>query len=194
MVPRGSRVRSKAVSAICARCTARGSAAQRRRRAVHRRRSLAREVRARTPARSCRDLQILAARRVARSSTGPSPSTRDNVEQLEGWGIPRDRIERVGNLAIDGALFEAAQAREEGTPEDGILIMPGSRTYEVENLIPFFFAVALRVLRDRRACRSRLQYRPSRRARTSKRRSRAAAIRGCSGAAAGSSWKTSGSI
>ncbi|MFZ1016809.1 MAG: hypothetical protein WAN39_02955 [Candidatus Cybelea sp.] len=72
-----------------------------------------------------------------------------NVEQLEGWGIPRDRIERVGNLAIDGALFEAAQAQEEGTPEDGILIMPGSRTYEVENLIPFYFAVALRMLRDR---------------------------------------------
>jgi hypothetical protein len=72
-----------------------------------------------------------------------------NVEQLEGWGIPRDRIERVGNLAIDGALFEAAQPQEEGAPEDGILIMPGSRTYEVENLIPFYFAVALRMLRDR---------------------------------------------
>ena len=72
-----------------------------------------------------------------------------NVEQLEGWGIPHERIERVGNLAIDGALFEAAQAQEEGTPRDGILIMPGSRTYEVENLIPFYFAVALRMLRDR---------------------------------------------
>ncbi|HEX4012583.1 MAG TPA: hypothetical protein VHX17_01700 [Candidatus Cybelea sp.] len=72
-----------------------------------------------------------------------------NVEQLEQWGIARDRIERIGNLAIDGALFEAGQAREEGTPEDGVLFMPGSRVYEVENLIPFYFAVALRMLRDR---------------------------------------------
>lgn len=72
-----------------------------------------------------------------------------NIEELEEWGIARDRIQRVGNLAIDGALFEAAQAQEPGTPDDGILIMPGSRTYEVENLIPFYFAVAARILRER---------------------------------------------
>lgn len=67
-----------------------------------------------------------------------------NAEQLVGWGMPRERIERVGNLAIDGALFEAALPAEPGAPADGILIMPGSRPYEIENLIPFYFAAALR--------------------------------------------------
>ena len=72
-----------------------------------------------------------------------------NAEQLVGWGTPRERIERVGNLAIDGALFEAALPAEPGAPADGILIMPGSRPYEIENLIPFYFAAALRMLRER---------------------------------------------
>ncbi|MGC2407263.1 MAG: hypothetical protein WA431_12715 [Candidatus Cybelea sp.] len=72
-----------------------------------------------------------------------------NTEQLIGWGTPRERIERVGNLAIDGALFEAALPAEPGAPVDGILIMPGSRPYEIENLIPFYFAAALRMLRER---------------------------------------------
>jgi hypothetical protein len=74
---------------------------------------------------------------------------RNNAEQLAAWGTPRERIERVGNLAIDGALFEASLPPEPGTPADGILVMPGSRTYEVENLVPFFFAMALRVIRER---------------------------------------------
>jgi lipid-A-disaccharide synthase len=52
-------------------------------------------------------------------------------------------------LAIDGALFEAGLAPEPGTPADGILIMPGSRSYEIENLVPFYFATALRMLRER---------------------------------------------
>jgi hypothetical protein len=72
-----------------------------------------------------------------------------NAEQLVDWGTPRERIERVGNLAIDGALFEATLPAEPGAPEDGILIMPGSRPYEVENLVPFYFAAALRMLRER---------------------------------------------
>jgi hypothetical protein len=72
-----------------------------------------------------------------------------NVEQLAGWGTPSDRIERVGNLAIDGALFEASLPSEPEAPADGILVMPGSRSYEIENLVPFYFAVALRILRER---------------------------------------------
>ena len=72
-----------------------------------------------------------------------------NVEQLAAWGTPPQRIERVGNLAIDGALFEAGLEREPGTPSDGVLIMPGSRSYEIENLVPFYFAAALRMLRER---------------------------------------------
>jgi lipid-A-disaccharide synthase len=72
-----------------------------------------------------------------------------NVAQLEGWGTPPDRIERVGNLAIDGAHFEAALPADSDAPEDGVLIMPGSRSYEIANLVPFFFAVALRIRNER---------------------------------------------
>lgn len=72
-----------------------------------------------------------------------------NVQQLAAWGTPPQRIQRVGNLAIDGALFEAGLEGEPGTPSDGVLIMPGSRSYEIENLVPFYFGVALRMLRER---------------------------------------------
>jgi lipid-A-disaccharide synthase len=72
-----------------------------------------------------------------------------NVEQLRGWKTPADRIVMVGNLAIDGALVEAQQPVQEGVPDDGILVMPGSRGYEVEHLIPFFFTAARRMLRER---------------------------------------------
>ncbi len=54
---------------------------------------------------------------------------------------------RVGNLAIDGALMEAAMNPEPGSPSDGILIMPGSRRYEVRHLVPFFFTAALEMRR-----------------------------------------------
>jgi hypothetical protein len=73
---------------------------------------------------------------------------RSNVEELAKWGVPRDRIACVGNLAIDGALFEANIPPEPDAPNDGILIMPGSRGYEVENLVPFYFTAALRMLRE----------------------------------------------
>jgi lipid-A-disaccharide synthase len=72
-----------------------------------------------------------------------------NVEELERWGTPAPRIERIGNLAIDGALLEAQAPLEPGAPKDGILIMPGSRAYEVENLIPFYFTTALRIAAER---------------------------------------------
>jgi hypothetical protein len=74
---------------------------------------------------------------------------RRNVEQLADWGTPRDRIELVGNLAVDGALFEAGLPPEPQTPADGIVVMPGSRSYEIENMVPFYFAAALRMLRER---------------------------------------------
>jgi lipid-A-disaccharide synthase len=72
-----------------------------------------------------------------------------NVAQLEGWGTAPDRIVRVGNLAIDGALLEVQAEAEPGAPDDGILVMPGSRTYEIDNLIPFYFTAALRIRRER---------------------------------------------
>jgi hypothetical protein len=55
----------------------------------------------------------------------------------------------VGNLAIDGALLEAEQPVEDGDPVGGIIVMPGSRRYEVEHLIPFFFTMALRIAAER---------------------------------------------
>jgi hypothetical protein len=71
-----------------------------------------------------------------------------NAQQLTAWQTPPDRVSIVGNLAIDGAALEAQQPLEAGTPEDGILIMPGSRSYEVENLVPLFFTAAMRMLRE----------------------------------------------
>lgn len=72
-----------------------------------------------------------------------------NVEQLIKWRTHRDRIVLAGNLAIDGALVESAAPVQPGAPDGGILIMPGSRRHEVEQLIPFFFAMALRIHRER---------------------------------------------
>lgn len=71
-----------------------------------------------------------------------------NVEQLANWGVPSDRIERVGNLAIDGAQVEAQMPAEPGAPVGGVLFMPGSRRFEVEQMIPFFFTCALRMRRE----------------------------------------------
>ncbi|MDQ6932306.1 MAG: hypothetical protein M3160_03920 [Candidatus Eremiobacteraeota bacterium] len=68
-----------------------------------------------------------------------------NELQLRRWGVPAERIRKVGNLAIDGALLESQQPLEHAAPRDGILIMPGSRRYEVEQLIPFFFTAAMRI-------------------------------------------------
>ncbi len=72
-----------------------------------------------------------------------------NEAQLHAWGTPSERIVRVGNLAIDGALLEVQAPPEPGTPHDGILIMPGSRPYEVAQLVPFYFTAALRMRRER---------------------------------------------
>jgi hypothetical protein len=72
-----------------------------------------------------------------------------NAAQLRAWGVPADRIVRVGNLAIDGALLEAQAEPEPQAPLDGILVMPGSRSYEIDNLVPFYFTAALRIKRER---------------------------------------------
>jgi len=72
-----------------------------------------------------------------------------NVAELRAARIPDERIVTVGNLAIDGALIEADQPLESAAPQDGILIMPGSRANEVEQMIPFFFTAAQRMRRER---------------------------------------------
>ncbi len=73
-----------------------------------------------------------------------------NRAQLEAWGTPPERIRTIGNLAIDGALGEAAGAY--GDPpgdaaRDGVILFPGSRKAEVENVFPMFVRVALNLRR-----------------------------------------------
>jgi hypothetical protein len=73
-----------------------------------------------------------------------------NREQLIGWGTPDDRIRIVGNLAIDGALGEAAGAYGDPPSDaarDGIVLFPGSRKNEVANIFPMFVRVALNLRR-----------------------------------------------
>ncbi len=85
-----------------------------------------------------------------------------NADELAATGIARDRIAVVGNLAIDGALGEAegrlampeeavAAATSPQAPlHDGehsktVLFMPGTRKYEVANMVPLLLAAALRL-------------------------------------------------
>ncbi len=73
-----------------------------------------------------------------------------NRDQLIGWGTPGERIRIVGNLAIDGALGEAAGAYGEPPSDaarDGIVLFPGSRKNEVANIFPMFVRVALNLRR-----------------------------------------------
>jgi lipid-A-disaccharide synthase len=73
-----------------------------------------------------------------------------NRRQLLGWGVPAERIAIMGNLAIDGALGEA-EGRfgdpESDAARDGILLMPGSRKHEIEQMLPMFVRVALQIRR-----------------------------------------------
>lgn len=71
-----------------------------------------------------------------------------NAAELVAAGIASERVRVAGNLAIDGALVEAAAPLEPGAPVDGMLFMPGSRDYEVENMVPFFFTAALAIRRE----------------------------------------------
>lgn len=71
-----------------------------------------------------------------------------NAQELAACGVDPARIVQTGNLAIDGAIVEAQGEPEAGAPRDGVLFMPGSRRYEVEHLIPFFFTAALALRRD----------------------------------------------
>jgi lipid A disaccharide synthetase len=73
-----------------------------------------------------------------------------NRQQLLDWGTPADRIAIVGNLAIDGALGEAAgrfgTAGSEAAP-GGVLLFPGSRKHEVANVLPMFVRAAVQLQR-----------------------------------------------
>ncbi len=72
----------------------------------------------------------------------------ENAKGLIAGGIDAARVTVTGNLAIDGALTEVSAAPEAGAPVDGILFMPGSRGYEVQHLVPFFFTAALTIRRE----------------------------------------------
>ena len=75
----------------------------------------------------------------------------NNVRALQRAGVPRERIELVGNLAVDGARAEAAgafppaQEAEPEIPAGGVLVLPGTRRHEIANMLPFFLQTALRL-------------------------------------------------
>jgi hypothetical protein len=73
-----------------------------------------------------------------------------NRAQLAGWGVPADRIQIVGNLAIDGALGEASGRfgdADTDAARDGVILFPGSRKHEIEQIVPMFVRVALQLRR-----------------------------------------------
>ena len=70
-----------------------------------------------------------------------------NREELLAWKTPSERITVVGNLAIDGAFHEADAPDPEADrlAHEAILILPGARRHEIENMVPFFLRVAQRL-------------------------------------------------
>ena len=73
-----------------------------------------------------------------------------NAAQMRAAGFGAERVVVVGNLAVDGALAEAAGAFSQSAPEaaiepGGILVMPGTRRHEVSNGLPFFLQMAVRL-------------------------------------------------
>ncbi len=71
-----------------------------------------------------------------------------NAAVLIAEGLDPKRVIVSGNLAIDGAFAEASLEAEPGAPAGGILFMPGSRRYEVQYMIPFFFTAALAIRQE----------------------------------------------
>lgn len=89
-----------------------------------------------------------ARRRYARFTERAYAIDARNAVEIERSGVATERVHITGNLVIDGALIEASIPPEPGVPQDGILFMPGSRDYEVANLVPFFFTTALAIRRE----------------------------------------------
>jgi lipid-A-disaccharide synthase len=91
-----------------------------------------------------------ASKRSARSLDRAYAVDAKNAGELAKLGLGSDRLSVIGNLAIDGALAEAAGAFPSDRPDaefapDGILLMPGSRRHEVANVLPLFLQAALRL-------------------------------------------------
>jgi len=108
----------------------------------------ARRVRARLRARG-RSYKF-ANKRIAKEFDGAYAVDQKNALELQRVGFARERVDVVGNLAVDGALAEAA-GEFATSPGDtvlapgSILIMPGTRRHEVANLIPMFLQMAVRL-------------------------------------------------
>lgn len=74
----------------------------------------------------------------------------NNRRQLIDWGVPDERVTIVGNLAIDGALSEAEGRYGDPDNElarDGVILLPGSRKHEIENILPMFVRAAVQIRR-----------------------------------------------
>jgi hypothetical protein len=90
------------------------------------------------------------ARRRGRTADRAYAVDAKNAADLGRAGVPAGRIEIVGNLAVDGALGEATGAYprsggDAALEPGGILIMPGTRKAELENMVPLFLQAALRL-------------------------------------------------
>lgn len=73
-----------------------------------------------------------------------------NAGDLERARVPAERVEVVGNLAIDGALAEAAGAFppsgiDAEVAPGAILMMPGTRKLELANMVPMYLEAAVRL-------------------------------------------------
>jgi hypothetical protein len=68
-----------------------------------------------------------------------------NRAELIGAMLPEERVSVVGNLAIDGALDEAAAGNGNSIADGAIVLMPGSRRRELLHLWPHYGAMAVRL-------------------------------------------------
>jgi hypothetical protein len=89
-------------------------------------------------------------KRIAKQFDGAYAVDEKNAAELQRAGFARERIDVIGNLAVDGALGEAAgvfstSPGDAALAPDGILIMPGTRRHEIANLIPMFLQMAVRL-------------------------------------------------
>jgi hypothetical protein len=77
-----------------------------------------------------------------------------NAAELQRTGFAASRVETIGNLAVDGALAEAAgvfstSPGDAALEPGGILVMPGTRRHEIANLVPMFLQMAVRLRESR---------------------------------------------
>jgi lipid-A-disaccharide synthase len=72
-----------------------------------------------------------------------------NASLMRSMGAPPDRVRVVGNLVADAVVGSLEHLPPPPGTGEGICILPGSRTYELQYLMPFFLAVACGIARAR---------------------------------------------